>query len=59
MKDEIIQGKLFLIGAFTLAGTSVVAARFLSDKIGVFTIAAGSLLLAPDPASARLLSQTD
>ncbi len=46
MKDEIIQGKLFLVGAFALAGTSVVAARFVTDQIGVFTIAAMSLAIA-------------
>lgn len=40
------KGMLFLLGAFTLAGTSVVSARFVTGKIGTFTITAVSLLFA-------------
>ena len=43
---ERIKGFLFLTGAFMLAGTSVVAARYVSGTLGVFTIAAVSLFLA-------------
>lgn len=43
---EPIKGRLFLFGAFTLAGTSVIAARILTASLGVFTIAAVSLLFA-------------
>lgn len=39
-------GKLFLFGAFALAGTSVVAAKFVSGRLGAFTVAAMSLLFA-------------
>lgn len=39
-------GQLSFIGAFSLAGSSVVAARFVSGSIGVFTIAAVSLFFA-------------
>lgn len=39
-------GPLFLTGAFTLAGTSVVAARYVSGSLGTFTITAISLLFA-------------
>jgi drug/metabolite transporter (DMT)-like permease len=39
-------GAAYLAGAFMLAGTSVVAARFVSGKLGPFTIAAMSLLFA-------------
>jgi len=39
-------GKLYLAGAFILAGSSVVAARYLSGRLGVFTIAAASLFFA-------------
>lgn len=39
-------GRLYLAGAFILAGSSVVAARYLSGRLGVFTIAAASLFLA-------------
>jgi drug/metabolite transporter (DMT)-like permease len=46
MKQETGLGKLYLTGAFTLAGTSVVSARFVSGKLGVFTIAAASMALA-------------
>jgi drug/metabolite transporter (DMT)-like permease len=41
-----LAGQLYFIGAFSLAGTSVVAARYVSGSIGVFTIAAVSLLFA-------------
>lgn len=46
MNTESIKGKLYLVGAFGLAGTSVIAARYVSGKIGAFTIAAASMLLA-------------
>lgn len=36
-------GPLYLFGAFTLAGTSVISAEFLSGKLGTFTITAVSL----------------
>lgn len=41
-----IQGMLFLACAFLLAGTSVVAARFLCPKLGPFTVSAASILMA-------------
>ncbi len=41
MKD--IKGKTYLLLAFSLAGTSVVTGRFLSGKLGSFTITAVSL----------------
>jgi drug/metabolite transporter (DMT)-like permease len=41
-----IWGPIFLVGAFTLAGTSVVAAQMVTAKLGTFTIAAVSLGLA-------------
>lgn len=44
--EESTRGKLYLTGAFVLAGTSVVSARFVSGTLGVFTIAAVSLLFA-------------
>lgn len=37
---------LYLFGAFSLAGTSVISARFVSGHIGTFTIAAISLFFA-------------
>jgi drug/metabolite transporter (DMT)-like permease len=43
---ERIKGALCLTGAFMLAGTSVVAARFVSGSLGTFTIAAVSLFFA-------------
>lgn len=43
---ERIQGMLFLAGAFSLAGTSVVTARYFSGNLGLFTITAVSLFLA-------------
>ena len=54
-----LAGQFYFIGAFSLAGTSVVAARFVSGAIGVFTIAAVSLFfatLALLPVCARRLS---
>lgn len=39
-------GALFLMCAFTLAGTSVIAARYVSEMLGTFTIAAASLFFA-------------
>lgn len=40
------KGMLCLTGAFIMAGSSVIAARLVSDSLGVFTIAAVSLLFA-------------
>lgn len=40
---EEIKGSIFLFCAFTLAGTSVISARFVSGKLGVFTITVVSL----------------
>ena len=40
---ERFQGIAYLIGAFSLAGTSVIAARFVSSSLGTFTITAISL----------------
>lgn len=45
-RPRSFSGPLFLLGAFSLAGTSVVAARFVSGSLGVFTIAAVSMLFA-------------
>lgn len=42
----MVLGVLFLTGAFTLAGTSVIAARFVSGDLGTFTITAVSLFFA-------------
>jgi drug/metabolite transporter (DMT)-like permease len=39
-------GMLYLTGAFSLAGTSVIAGSFVSAKLGVFTISTVSLLFA-------------
>ncbi len=39
-------GRLYLLGAFFLAGSSVVTAKYLSGKLGIFTITAISLFLA-------------
>lgn len=39
-------GMLFLTGAFTLAGTSVISARFVAGRLGTFTITAVSLFFA-------------
>ncbi|PKM72734.1 MAG: EamA family transporter [Firmicutes bacterium HGW-Firmicutes-16] len=44
MKNQ--KGPLYLFLAFTLAGTSVVSARFVSDSLGTFTIALISLFFA-------------
>lgn len=41
-----LHGYIFLAAAFILAGSSVVAARLLAGRLGIFTIAAVSLLLA-------------
>lgn len=41
-----IKGSVFLFCAFTLAGTSVIAAKLVSGRLGVFTIAAASLFFA-------------
>lgn len=41
-----IKGMLFLFGAFSLAGTSVIAARYVTGKLGTFTITCISLLFA-------------
>lgn len=38
-----IQGKIYLLGAFSLAGTSVITGRILSIKLSSFTITAISL----------------
>lgn len=43
---ERVKGMIFLFGAFTLAGTSVISARFVSGKMGTFTITAVSLTFA-------------
>lgn len=43
---EKFKGKIYLVGAFTLAGTSVIAARFVSGHLGTFTITAVSLFFA-------------
>ena len=40
------KGRMFLLLAFTLAGTSVISAKILSDKLGTFTITAVSLVFA-------------
>ncbi|SDD56617.1 DMT family transporter [Sporomusa acidovorans] len=39
-------GHIFLMGAFALAGTSVVAGRLVTTTLGTFTIAAASLFFA-------------
>lgn len=39
-------GVIYLTGAFSLAGTSVIAARFVSGQLGIFTITAASLFFA-------------
>ncbi|HWP96039.1 MAG TPA: DMT family transporter [Syntrophomonadaceae bacterium] len=43
---QFFLGRLYLAGAFILAGSSVVAARYVSGRLGVFTISAASLFLA-------------
>ena len=52
MDTTKLKGAAFLFGAFTLAGTSVVCARIVSDHLGTFTItvlsmAFGLLFLLP------------
>ena len=61
MKNESSIGKLYLTGAFSLAGTSVVVARYVSNQLGVFTIGAVSMafaLLLLIPISYRTLRKT-
>ncbi len=41
--NESIIGKVYLICAFSLAGTSVISAKFVTGKLGAFTITAVSL----------------
>lgn len=41
-----LSGKLYLICAFSLAGTSVISARFVTGKLGTFSIIAVSLFFA-------------
>lgn len=56
-----ISGPIYLISAFTLAGSSVISARLLSDHVGTFTITAISLvfvLIALLPLCAGKLKQT-
>ncbi len=43
---ERYAGVVFLLGAFTLAGTSVIAGRFVVATLGTFTITVGSLFFA-------------
>ncbi|MDQ7096545.1 DMT family transporter [Desulfosporosinus sp. PR] len=43
---DYLNGKLYLICAFSLAGTSVISARFVMGKLGTFTITAVSLFFA-------------
>lgn len=40
---EKLRGSMYLIAGFTLAGTSVIAARFVTQRLGTFTITAASL----------------
>lgn len=42
---KAIKGKLYLLLAFSLAGTSVITGRILSEKLGSFTITAVSLII--------------
>ena len=46
MNNERIAGTPYSVGAFSLLGTSVVAARYVSNQLGVFTIAAISMAFA-------------
>lgn len=41
-----LSGILYLIGAFSLAGSSVISARFVTGRLGTFTITAVSLFFA-------------
>ncbi|MCL6612589.1 MAG: DMT family transporter [Peptococcaceae bacterium] len=54
-----LKGMLFLTGAFALAGTSVISARFVAEKLGTFTITAVSLffalLILVPPAAGRII----
>ena len=43
---ERFKGSFYLFSAFTLAGTSVISARFVSGQLGTFTITATSLFFA-------------
>lgn len=43
---ERLKGMYYLFGAFSLAGTSVIAARFFPENLGIFTITAVSLFFA-------------
>ena len=43
---EHFKGRIFLMSAFTLAGTSVIAARSVSNHLGTFTITSTSLFFA-------------
>lgn len=43
---DSLNGKIYLICAFSLAGTSVISARFVTGKLGTFTVTAVSLLFA-------------
>lgn len=57
---EKLKGSFYLMGGFALAGTSVIAARFVSQNLGTFTITAVSLfftLLCLLPFCARRLGQ--
>ncbi len=40
---EKLRGSMYLIAGFTLAGTSVIAARFVTQRLGTFTITSASL----------------
>lgn len=40
-----LKGKIYLICAFSLVGTSVISARFVTEKLGIFTITAVSPFL--------------
>lgn len=46
MRSDYFKGMAFLLGAFTLAGTSVVCARIISGVLGTFTITALSMVFA-------------
>lgn len=41
-----LAGRLYLLCAFALAGTSVISARFVTGRLGTFTITVASLFLA-------------
>ena len=44
--EKRLAGPFYLFCAFTLAGTSVLSAQYVSDKLGIFTITAVSLFFA-------------